>query len=123
MGRRRGRALAALADRSARPDRDRLRTSLSSVLKPVAFDARRRQTVLELADAVAHADRDGKALSLHATGPADLLERLAQALGQAQASSVVEPDDDVVDVRIDCDQTIVESRLRSWRTALEEALA
>ena len=100
-----------------------VRASLSSVLKPIALDARRRQTVLELADAVHMLIGDGKALNIRVTGPADLLEALEQALGKRKAFIVCEPDPDMVEVKIECDQTVVETRLMGWRTALEEALA
>ena len=100
-----------------------MRASLSSVLKPIALDARRRQTVLELADAVHMLIGDGQALSIRVSGPADLLEALEEALGKRKAFIVCEPDPDMVEVRIECDQTVVETRLMGWRTALEEALA
>ncbi|MEF2550851.1 hypothetical protein VQ042_05640 [Aurantimonas sp. A2-1-M11] len=100
-----------------------VRASLSSVLKPIALGARRRQTVLELADAVGMLIGDGEALSIRVSGPADLLEALEEALGKRKSFIICEPDPDMVEVRIECDQTVVETRLKGWRTALEEALA
>ncbi|MCB8838139.1 hypothetical protein [Aurantimonas sp. VKM B-3413] len=118
-----GEALAkALTDRLDRIE-TALRTSFASVLKPVAFDARTRRTVMELADAVATLGLDGEALSLHATGPEALLDAFVEALGARRKLVTVEVDEDASDIRIVCAQTTLESRLGSWKTALEEALA
>lgn len=100
-----------------------VRTSLSAVLRPIALNTRRRQSVLELADAVRMLVGDGKALSVRAIGPSDLLAALGDALGTAGDFVTCQSDDTLVDVRIECDQTVIETRLQNWRTALEEALA
>ena len=100
-----------------------VRASLASVLRPLATDARRRQSVLELADAAHLLIGDGRALSLKASGPADLLEALSEALGARREMVTCSPDETVGDLRIVCDDTVVETRLKGWRTALEEALS
>ncbi|HEY9058323.1 MAG TPA: hypothetical protein VIN77_14325 [Aurantimonas sp.] len=100
-----------------------VRTTLASVLRPIAVNTRRRQSILELADATRLLIGDGKALSVCATGPADLLAALGDALKTDSGLVTWQSDENMVDVRIECDQTVIESRLREWRAALEEALA
>ncbi|MEC5323448.1 hypothetical protein [Aurantimonas sp. A3-2-R12] len=118
-----GERLATLL--SGRLDRIEMvvRTTLASVLRPIAVNTRRRQSVLELADATRMLIGDGKALSVRATGPADLLTALDEALGTGRDFVTWQSDETLVDVRIECDQTVIESRLHGWRAALEEALA
>ena len=100
-----------------------VRASLASVLRPLATDARRRQSVLELADAAHLLIGDGRALSLKASGPADLLAALSEALGARSEMVTCSPDETVGDLRIVCDDTVVETRLKGWQAALEEALS
>ena len=118
-----GERLAGLFDERLDRIEAVVRTSLSSVLRPIALGARRRQTVMELAGAVRTLTLDGQALTVRASGPADLLEALAAQLGSGSAMVAFTPDEDSVEVRIECDQTVIETRLAGWRTALEEALA
>ena len=100
-----------------------LKVTLTSVLKPVALGARRRQTVAELVETVASLTFDGRALGLKASGSADLLEALEAALGARAGLVSFEPVDGKADVRIVCDQTVIETRLADWRSAFEKALA
>lgn len=118
-----GERLAGLFDERLDRIEAVVRTSLSSVLRPIALGARRRQTVMELAGAVRTLTLDGQALTVRASGPADLLDALAAQLGSGSAMVAFTPDEDSVEVRIECDQTVIETRLAGWRTALEEALA
>jgi flagellar biosynthesis/type III secretory pathway protein FliH len=118
-----GERLAGLFDERLDRIEAVVQTSLSSVLRPIALGARRRQTVMELAGAVRTLTLDGKAMNVRASGPADLLEALAAQLGNGSAMVAFTPDEDSVEVRIECDQTVIESRLAGWRKALEEALA
>lgn len=116
------RLAALLSDRLDRIETV-VRTTLASVLRPIAVNTRRRQSILELADATRMLIGDGKALSVRATGPADLLTALGDALGKGSDFVTWQSDETLVDVRIECDQTVIESRLQGWRAALEEALA
>ena len=99
-----------------------MRTSFASVLKPIALDIRSRQTVEDLAAAVATLSLDGRALSLEAVGPAPLLDAFAEALGPRRGFVAFEADESLSDIRISCDQTTLETRLADWKRALEEAL-
>ncbi|NDV85738.1 hypothetical protein GTW51_03380 [Aurantimonas aggregata] len=118
-----GERLAGLFDERLDRIETVVHSSLASVLRPIALDARRRQTVMELAGAVRTLTLDGAPLKVRASGPADLLDALAAQLGSGSAMVAFTPDKDGVDVRIECDQTVIETRLAGWRTALEEALA
>ena len=100
-----------------------LKVTLTSVLKPVALGARRRQTIAELVETVGALSFDGRALGLKASGSADLLDALEAALGARAGLVSFEPVDGEPDVRIVCDQTVIQTRLADWRTAFEKALA
>ncbi|MBP0616639.1 hypothetical protein [Jiella mangrovi] len=116
-----GRLAELVADKLERIE-TALRTSFTSVLKPIAIDVRTRQTIEELAGAVATLALDGRALSLEAFGPAALLDAFAEALGPRRGFVAFEADETMTDIRISCDQTTLETRLADWKGALEEAL-
>ncbi|KAB0679902.1 hypothetical protein [Aureimonas leprariae] len=100
-----------------------VKLSVGNVLRPLALDVRRRQTVDEIVGAVRTIALDGGAYRIAASGPADLLEALEAKLGDDAGLVSFAPDDEKTDVRIDADATVIESRLSSWRSALEEALS
>ncbi|KQT45178.1 hypothetical protein ASG43_12860 [Aureimonas sp. Leaf454] len=100
-----------------------IKVSLSSVLRPLALDARRRQTLEELVGAVKTIALDGAAYKISATGPKDLLVDLKAKLGDHAKLLSFEADETQPDLRIDADNTVIESRLSSWQLALEEALS
>ena len=60
---------------------------------------------------------------MKASGSADLLDALEAALGARAGLVSFEPVDGEPDVRIVCDQTVIQTRLADWRTAFEKALA
>jgi hypothetical protein len=100
-----------------------IKVSLSSVLRPLALDARRRQTLEDLVGAVKTIALDGAAYKIAATGPQDLLVDLKSKLGDHAKLLSFEADETQPDIRIDADNTVIESRLSSWQLALEEALS
>ena len=100
-----------------------IKMSLNSVLRPLALDARRRQTLDEMVGAVRTIALDGAAYKIAASGPADLLSALETKLGDHARLLSFEADETQADIRIDADKTVIESRLSSWRLALEEALS
>lgn len=102
---------------------DNIRVSLSSVLRPVATAARRRQSVAELVEAVRTMTMDGRPFRMVASGPKDLLAQFADKLGAQRGLVTFEPAEDAGEIRIEADRTIIETRLASWRRALEEALS
>lgn len=100
-----------------------VKLSVGNVLRPLALDVRRRQTVDEIVGAVRTIALDGSACRIAASGPADLLGALEEKLGDEARLLSFTPDDAKADIRIDADATVIESRLSSWRSALEEALS
>ena len=81
------------------------------------------RSAAELVETVAALTFDGRALGLKASGSTDLLEALEAALGARASLVSFEPVDGEADVRIVCDQTVIETRLADWRSAFEKALA
>lgn len=102
---------------------DALRQTLNAVLRPLVLDARKRMTVDELAGAVKTIAFDGNAVRIAASGPSDLLEALETKLGDHARHVSFDTDEARPDVRIDADQTVIETRLASWLRAVEEALS
>lgn len=100
-----------------------IKMSLNNVLRPLALDARRRQTLDDLVGAVKTIALDGMAYKIAASGPTDLLTALEDKLGDHARLLSFANDDTRSDIRIDADNTVIETRLSSWRLALEEALS
>lgn len=100
-----------------------IRSTLTGVLRPLAADARQRQTLAQLVEAIDTLMLDGKAFTIRATGPGDLLSALADKLGPRRDLVTCETDESAVEIRIKADRTVIETRLSSWGAALEEALA
>jgi hypothetical protein len=100
-----------------------VKLSFGNVLRPLALDMRRRQTVDEIVGAVRTIALDGSAYRIAASGPADLLGALEAKLGEDAGIVSFTPDEAKTDIRVEADATVIESRLSSWRSALEEALS
>ncbi|GGE19866.1 hypothetical protein GCM10011390_43900 [Aureimonas endophytica] len=100
-----------------------VKLTVGNVLRPLALDLRRRQMVDEMVGAVKTIALDGSAYRIAASGPADLLTALETKLGDDARLLSFTPDEEKADIRIDADATVIESRLSSWRSALEEALS
>jgi len=102
---------------------DALRQTLNAILRPLVLDARKRMTVDELAGAVKTIAFDGNTVRIAASGPSDLLDALETKLGDHARHVSFDADEARPDVRIDADQTVIETRLASWLRAVEEALS
>jgi hypothetical protein len=102
---------------------DALKTTLNALLRPLVLDARKRQTVDELAGAVKTIAFDGSAVKIAASGPSDLLAALETKLGDHARHVSFDADETHTDVRIDANQTVIETRLAAWLKAVEEALS
>ncbi|WP_294646405.1 hypothetical protein [uncultured Aureimonas sp.] len=102
---------------------DALKTTLSALLRPLVLDARKRMTVDELAGAVKTIAFDGTTVKIAASGPSDLLHSLEGKLGDHARHVSFDPDETHTDVRIDANQTVIETRLAAWLKAVEEALS
>lgn len=102
---------------------DTLKATLTALLRPLVLDARKRMAVDELAGAVNTIAFDGQTARISATGPSDLLGALEERLGDKARHVHFAADDARPDVRIDADQTVIETRLATWLKAVEEALS
>ncbi|WP_245414937.1 hypothetical protein [Aureimonas flava] len=102
---------------------DALKSTLSSLLRPLVLDARKRMTVDELAGAVKTIAFDGSTVKIAASGPPDLLDSLEGKLGDHARHVSFDADETHTDVRIDANQTVIETRLAAWLKAVEEALS
>lgn len=102
---------------------DALKSTLTSLLRPLVLDARKRQTVDELAGAVKTIAFDGASVKIAASGPSDLLQALETKLGDHARHVSFDANEAETDVRIDANQTVIETRLAAWLKAVEEALS
>lgn len=102
---------------------DALKTTLNGLLRPLVLDARKRQTVDELAGAVKTIAFDGASVKIAASGPSDLLQALETKLGDHAKHVSFDANETETDVRIDANQTVIETRLAAWLKAVEEALS
>ncbi|WP_279482657.1 hypothetical protein [Aureimonas sp. SK2] len=102
---------------------DALKATLSALLRPLVLDARKRMTVDELAGAVKTIAFDGSTVKIAASGPSDLLHSLEDKLGDHARHVSFDADETHTDVRIDANQTVIETRLAAWLKAVEEALS
>lgn len=102
---------------------DALKTTLSALLRPLVLDARKRMTMDELAGAVKTIAFDGTTVKIAASGPSDLLHSLEGKLGDHARHVSFDADETHTDVRIDANQTVIETRLAAWLKAVEEALS
>ncbi|SJZ81935.1 hypothetical protein [Consotaella salsifontis] len=100
-----------------------VKTALSAVLMPVATGARQQRTVEELIGAIRTMALDGKSYQIVASGPEDLLNMLSEKLGEHRKLVTFEAGETAEEVRVSADTTVIETRLSSWRRALEEALS
>ncbi|WP_182084918.1 hypothetical protein [Aureimonas sp. ME7] len=102
---------------------DTLKTTLTALLRPLVVDVRKRATVDELAGAVKTIAFDGSAVKIAASGPSDLLNALEDKLGDHARHVSFDTNETHTDVRIDANQTVIETRLAAWLKAVEEALS
>lgn len=102
---------------------DTMRATVRGVLRPLATQARQRQALDDLADAVNVMSPEGAGFKIAATGPSDLLAKFRDKLGDKASRVVVKPDEDALDIRVEADATSIETRMGAWGLALEKALS
>lgn len=101
---------------------DTMRLTVKNVLRPLAIDARQRQALDEMAEAVKVLVASSGVV-VTARGPADLLAALRERLAEQGRDLAVIADPKAVDLSVEADGTQIETRLSSWAGALDEALA
>ncbi len=106
------RIAAAMEERFAALNKQ-LGIAAARALRPFLFEQLIERSVTDLAACVERLTTDGTAPVFEITGPADLLERLAEKLGEHAAAVSFRPDDRT-DIVVTAGETLIETRLREW---------
>ncbi|PIP01191.1 hypothetical protein [Pleomorphomonas carboxyditropha] len=92
---------------------EQLGVAAARALRPFLVERMVDRSVADLNDCIERLLSDGTAPSLEITGPADLLDRLAERLDQHAAAITFRPDDRS-DIVVTAGETLIETRLREW---------
>lgn len=90
-----------------------LSVAAARALRPFLVERLVDRSIDDLAGCVGRLLTDGTAPPLQITGPADLLDRLAEKLGGHTPSIIFRPDDRA-DIVVTAGETLIETRLREW---------
>ena len=99
-----------------------LADAAARVLRPFLDEALHRRTIADLHANLEALISTGSVVGLHISGPADVLEALRDKLGEKFPAGTTFAVTDGADVRIVAGQATIETRLKEWRAALEEAM-
>jgi hypothetical protein len=92
---------------------EQLGVAAARALRPFLVERMVDRSIADLNDCIERLLSDGTAPSLEITGPADLLDRLAERLGQHATAITFRPDDRA-DIVVTAGETLIETRLREW---------
>ncbi|PKR90684.1 hypothetical protein CXZ10_04810 [Pleomorphomonas diazotrophica] len=92
---------------------EQLGVAAARALRPFLVERVVDRSVDDLADCLRGLMTDGSAPPLEITGPADLLDRLAEKLGGHAAAITFRPGDHA-DIVVTAGETLIETRLREW---------
>lgn len=106
------RIAAAMDERFAALNKQ-LGIAAARALRPFLVEHLIERSVTDLATCVERLTTDGTAPVFEIAGPADLLERLAEKLGEHAAAVSFRPDDRT-DIVVTAGETLIETRLREW---------
>lgn len=106
------RIAAAMDERFAALNKQ-LGIAAARALRPFLVEHLIERSVTDLATCVERLTTDGTAPVFEIAGPADLLERLAEKLGEHAAAVSFRPDD-CTDIVVTAGETLIETRLREW---------
>lgn len=109
--------LAAGFSEAIRALEDRLAESTARVLLPFLAEGLRREALRELTAIVSPLTAEGRYATLSIAGPADLVGTLGERLGLAEDAVAIRIDE-APDVRVQVDDTVIETRLESWSRRL-----
>jgi hypothetical protein len=84
---------------------------------PFLSQSLRREAVRELAAIVAPLTAEGRYATFSIAGPADLVGALGERLGPGADMRLI-PVDGAPDVRVQVDDTVIETRLQAWSERL-----
>lgn len=99
----------------------RIAETAARILKPFVAGEVHRQAIAELQASLDVLVSTDSAVSLHISGPADILQVLEEQLAGKTLAVTYAPNDDC-DVRIVAGQAMLETRLKAWMAQLEGAV-
>ncbi|MCM5552068.1 hypothetical protein [Pleomorphomonas sp. NRK KF1] len=92
---------------------ERLGVAAARALRPFLVERLVDRSVVDLASCIERIMTDGTSPPLEITGPADLLDRLAEKLGGHAAAISFHPGDQA-DIAVTAGETLIETRLQEW---------
>lgn len=92
---------------------DQLGTAAARALRPFLVERLVDRSVDDLADCIRQLTSDSAAPVFEITGPADLLDRLTERLGDLASGITFRPDERA-DIVVTAGETMIETRLRDW---------
>lgn len=92
---------------------EQLGVAAARALRPFLVERLVDRSIDDLADSVRRLMTDGTTPAMEIAGPADLLERLAEKLGDHAAAIAFRPDNRA-DIVVTAGETLIETRLREW---------
>jgi hypothetical protein len=116
-----GEALAASLRSGYQELETNLARSLACLLEPVFGRTITRQAVDEFAAQLSVLIGDPASAPLRISGPADLLAMVRQKTGEGAIQVRCVPDDHC-EVRVVCEQTVIETNLRAWTERLKASV-
>ena len=92
---------------------ERLGVAAARALRPFLVERLVDRSIVDLASCIERIMTDGISPPLEVTGPADLLDRLAEKLGGHAAAISFHPGDQA-DIAVTAGETLIETRLQEW---------
>lgn len=100
----------------------RLAAPAARILAAFASERMVERSLAKLAEAIGEALADAEAVKVRVTGPASLFDALAARMGD-KAAMLGHREADTIDLAVEIDDSIVETRLDAWQAMLNEVLA
>lgn len=117
-----GARLAAALDAAVRELADGVAGTTARVLAPFLDKVVLERAIADLADTVIETAACCDPPVLRLSGPPDLLEAVAAALGPGAPALELAPSEEEVELRLVADFTVFETRIAAWRARLRAAL-
>lgn len=115
-----GATLAEKIDDGLRNLEETVSVSAARVLQPMLMEAARRRAVAELVETIKLLLSKDEGVTLHISGPEDLLEMVRNGLYGKTVAVVYSPNEEC-DVRVAAGKTFMETCLGAWAARLKEA--
>jgi hypothetical protein len=98
----------------------RIAEVVARILEPFLMEQQRRRALNEFVQAITDLTQRQRGLALTITGPEDLLVGISERLN-GRVPLVLQVTDDP-DVRVETDDTVIESRIQDWMNRVAEAM-